>query len=171
MVDKNLLEILTCPSCRSNVLFDKGNILCSNEKCGQHFKVVQGIPVILPDNGDIEKDMEITSSAWTNTCREMPEEEYGPENVPKGIQVFRSYIAGYMRADSEYFLEAGCGTARTSLDTALRNPGMRVVCLDFSLDALLIAKKIFDRCAVGGLLCPMICVYATNSTPDAISGA
>lgn len=150
MIDKNLLDILACPSCRSSVLFDKGNIVCSNEKCGKQFNVIQGIPVMLPHHGGLEKDMEITGSAWTNAYRKMPEEQYDAGNVPKGIQVCRSYIARYMRPDSRYFLEAGCGTARTSLDTALHNPGIRTVCLDFSLDALLIAKRLFDQHDVGG---------------------
>lgn len=47
MLDKNLLDILACPVCKSEVSQDRDYIVCS--KCGRRYPVKNGIPVMLAD--------------------------------------------------------------------------------------------------------------------------
>ena len=55
MIDKELLDILACPVCKSEVSQDGNFIVCS--KCGRRYPIKDGIPVmlsdesIMPDNG------------------------------------------------------------------------------------------------------------------------
>ena len=49
MIDKELLEILACPICKSNVKYDsKKNIIkCENKKCNKNYKIEDNIPIML----------------------------------------------------------------------------------------------------------------------------
>jgi len=47
MIDKELLDILACPVCKSDVTQDGDFIVCS--KCGRQYPVKEGIPVMLAD--------------------------------------------------------------------------------------------------------------------------
>jgi uncharacterized protein YbaR (Trm112 family) len=45
MIDKELLDILACPACRSGVRFDGDSIECV--KCLRRYPIRNGIPVML----------------------------------------------------------------------------------------------------------------------------
>lgn len=47
MVQKELLEILACPSCRSPVKEEGEELRCANPGCGLRYPVRDGIPVML----------------------------------------------------------------------------------------------------------------------------
>ena len=47
MVDKKLLDILACPSCKGDVVEKEDTIVC--QKCGLIYPVVEDIPVMLID--------------------------------------------------------------------------------------------------------------------------
>jgi len=47
MIDKKLLEILACPSCKAPVVEEDSWILCANGACGLKYPVRDGIPVML----------------------------------------------------------------------------------------------------------------------------
>ena len=47
MIDKELLNILACPVCKSDVIQNGDFIVCS--KCGRQYPVKDGIPVMLAD--------------------------------------------------------------------------------------------------------------------------
>jgi uncharacterized protein len=51
-VDKELLDILVCPSCRGGVEYhqDRELIICT--KCGLRYKVLDDIPVMLIDEAE-----------------------------------------------------------------------------------------------------------------------
>ena len=51
MIDKELLNILACPSCKGNVEEKEGLIVCL--KCGMKFSVKDGIPVMLVEEKKI----------------------------------------------------------------------------------------------------------------------
>lgn len=58
LIDKELLKILACPLCKSDLkLFDyrkkkgkdvDGELVCQNKDCGQKYPIKDGIPVLLP---------------------------------------------------------------------------------------------------------------------------
>ncbi len=45
MVDKELLDILACPSCKGDVFLEKDKIVC--KKCGLKYPIKDGIPIML----------------------------------------------------------------------------------------------------------------------------
>ena len=51
MVDKELLDILACPFCKSGVKLEGEGILCVS--CGRKYPIRNGIPVMLVDEAEI----------------------------------------------------------------------------------------------------------------------
>ncbi|MDD2679965.1 MAG: Trm112 family protein [Candidatus Omnitrophica bacterium] len=47
MIDKELLAILACPSCKADVELKGNRIVC--KKCGRKYPIKNGIPVMLLD--------------------------------------------------------------------------------------------------------------------------
>ncbi len=54
MIDKELLDILACPLCKTEVEFKDDNIVCTN--CGRRYPVKDDIPVMLIDEAELPKD-------------------------------------------------------------------------------------------------------------------
>jgi len=54
MIDKELLEILACPKCKSGVTLDESaqRIICTSPECGLRYPVRDGIPVMLIDEAE-----------------------------------------------------------------------------------------------------------------------
>jgi len=50
MIDKELLDILACPSCRGDVSLKENKIVCL--KCGKKYPIKDGIPVMLIDEAE-----------------------------------------------------------------------------------------------------------------------
>ena len=51
MLSRELLEILACPVCKGDLLYeeDKKRLVC--KRCGVYYEIREGIPVLLPDSG------------------------------------------------------------------------------------------------------------------------
>jgi len=47
MVDKQLLDILVCPSCKAKVRLEGEKLVCENAACGLRFPIRDDIPVML----------------------------------------------------------------------------------------------------------------------------
>jgi len=149
IIDSKLLRILACPICKSYIFEKDGKLTCSNKFCNEEFEIIEGIPVMLPRQ-KLEYDMKITKLKWEKVYEKYGDEYYDPNNVPKVIQISSSYIEAYMSSSAKYFLEAGCGTARSSLATTLKHDNLIVICLDISLVALCIAKRLFKEINASG---------------------
>ena len=52
MIDKELLEILACPKCKTKVKLEGERILCTNPQCGLRYPIRDGIPVMLVDEAE-----------------------------------------------------------------------------------------------------------------------
>ena len=52
MIDKELLEILVCPKCKTKVKLEGERILCTNPQCGLRYPIRDGIPVMLIDEAE-----------------------------------------------------------------------------------------------------------------------
>ncbi|OQB11095.1 MAG: hypothetical protein BWY16_00677 [Candidatus Omnitrophica bacterium ADurb.Bin205] len=50
MIDKELLDILACPSCKGDVFMKENKIIC--KKCGKKYPIKEGIPVMLIDEAE-----------------------------------------------------------------------------------------------------------------------
>ena len=51
MIDKELLEILACPLCKTEVKLEGNRIVCTN--CGRRYPVKDDIPVMLIDEAEL----------------------------------------------------------------------------------------------------------------------
>ena len=52
MIDKELLEILACPKCKSPVKLEGEKLVCQNATCGLRYPIRDGIPVMLIDEAE-----------------------------------------------------------------------------------------------------------------------
>ena len=52
MIDAELLAILACPACKSDVQLQEDRIVCM--QCGRKYPVKDGIPVMLVDEAETE---------------------------------------------------------------------------------------------------------------------
>ncbi|MFA4983931.1 MAG: Trm112 family protein [Candidatus Omnitrophota bacterium] len=50
MIDKQLLDILACPFCKSDVELKEGKVCCAS--CGRKYPIREGIPVMLIDEAE-----------------------------------------------------------------------------------------------------------------------
>ncbi len=50
MLSKELLEILCCPKCHGDLLHDHVQNTLTCRKCSKVYKVVDDIPIMLPDD-------------------------------------------------------------------------------------------------------------------------
>ena len=50
MIDQELINILSCPTCKGDVVLAKGKIVC--KKCGNKYPVKDGVPVMLIDEAE-----------------------------------------------------------------------------------------------------------------------
>jgi uncharacterized protein YbaR (Trm112 family) len=54
MIDKELLDILACPLCKTEVILENDKIVCTN--CGRRYPVKDDIPVMLIDEAELPQD-------------------------------------------------------------------------------------------------------------------
>lgn len=60
MVSKELLDILVCPACRSDVVLVKDVwLVCQNQKCRRKYPIRDDIPVMLIEEGDKYVDIPV----------------------------------------------------------------------------------------------------------------
>ena len=52
MIDKELLDILACPACKSPVWLEGDRIVCTAPACGLRYPVRDGIPVMLVEEAE-----------------------------------------------------------------------------------------------------------------------
>ncbi|MDY6967962.1 MAG: Trm112 family protein [Spirochaetota bacterium] len=54
MIDTKLLEILACPACKGDVVYDTRNEKLICDQCKRKYPVKDGIPVMLIDEAETE---------------------------------------------------------------------------------------------------------------------
>ena len=52
MIDKQLLDILACPKCKTAVKLEGEKLICQNPQCGLRYPIRDGIPVMLIDQAE-----------------------------------------------------------------------------------------------------------------------
>lgn len=71
-ISKELLEILACALCKTEVRLEGERILCTNAKCGIIYKVVDEIPVMLIDEAERPCPKCRTTRDWNNDVLQCP---------------------------------------------------------------------------------------------------
>jgi len=54
MINEELLKILACPLCKSDVIMQDNYIICA--KCKHRYPIKGGIPVMLPEEAEIDEE-------------------------------------------------------------------------------------------------------------------
>ena len=57
MMDKELLEILACPLCKTSVKLEGDRIVCS--QCGRRYPIRDGIPVMLINEAELPEEKKV----------------------------------------------------------------------------------------------------------------
>ena len=52
MIDAELLKILACPACKTEVKLEGERLICQNPGCGLRYPIRDGIPVMLIDEAE-----------------------------------------------------------------------------------------------------------------------
>lgn len=52
MINKELLDIMACPACKTAVKLEEDRIVCTNAECGLRYPIRDGIPVMLVDEAE-----------------------------------------------------------------------------------------------------------------------
>ena len=53
MIDKELLDILACPACKGDIVYDQENEKLICQECGRRYPIRDGIPVMLIDEAEL----------------------------------------------------------------------------------------------------------------------
>lgn len=54
-ISDDLLEILACPACQSQVQLQSEHIVCVSPKCGLRYPIREGIPVMLIEEAEKQR--------------------------------------------------------------------------------------------------------------------
>lgn len=58
MIDEELLKILACPLCKTEVALKNEKIVCT--KCGRMYPIKDGIPVMLVEEAELSEEQKKT---------------------------------------------------------------------------------------------------------------
>jgi uncharacterized protein YbaR (Trm112 family) len=58
MIDKELLDILACPACKGDIVYDQENEKLICQECGRRYPIRDGIPVMLIDEAELPDEKE-----------------------------------------------------------------------------------------------------------------
>jgi len=53
VIDKELLDILACPACKGDIVYDQENEKLICQKCGRRYPIRDGIPIMLIDEAEL----------------------------------------------------------------------------------------------------------------------
>ncbi len=56
MIDKDFLELLACPYCKSPLAEEEGWLVCQNPDCRRRYPIEDGIPVLLVEAAVLPDD-------------------------------------------------------------------------------------------------------------------
>jgi len=96
----------------------------------------------------LEADIEVNKEKWQERYKKEACFEYTLHNMPLAIKISSDYAKRFLLSESldipKIMLEAGCGTARTSLALSLEHK-LEFVCADMSMNALNLAREHFVK--------------------------
>jgi len=145
LIIHDLLKILSCPVCKSNIMLKDGQLVCQNSRCGLKFPIVNDIVIMLPD---LSEDFKLTQEKWNEEYRNRYTlETINLLNDPEVKDAY-AHVKKYWNSKTGLFLEAGCGPSR--LSCLLAKEGIKTVGIDLSLNGLFLANNLFNREGVDG---------------------
>ncbi len=143
MLDKNFIDILACPLCKSAVSQEADFLVCTNKNCRHKYRIVKGIPIMLAEDEKQSIDMRITAKKWHCQYELKKTKETSKADL-KRLKNSVEHIKKYWhKTPQKLLLEAGCGDSVNSFELA--KEGIMTVGLDISFNALEMAKDNFQK--------------------------
>lgn len=148
VIDLELLEILACPLCKSDLRLEDQRLICLNKRCiAKEYYIEEGIPIMIPLSQETEEDLKLTIKKWDLKYTNQAKDLNLNLNEPVLI-ISNNYIKNFWGNTGGLFLEVGCGWAKDSL--LLAKEGVNVVGIDISLEAVKNAKTLFKSEGIKG---------------------
>lgn len=147
-IREDILDIVACPECRSDLLLFEDKLRCSS--CKEEYFIEDGIPILLPKS--VKMEVGRSNDRWDEIYEDLDVCKEDPLLTDCHKSTLAHIDAVWEYSDDHLFFEAGCGTADVARNYARK--GRRVVGLDFSMNALRTGKRYFDK---EGLDCLLIC--------------
>lgn len=156
-ISPELLKILACPVCKSDVLCQDDSLVCTKNGCGLRFPVVDGIPVMMTEG----TEQHVSQAKYFDTEFETYS-KYELENwrVSYLHRIFSALNVG----DSQdgLYLDIGVGGSGYTVIEAARR-GCRCVGMDLSLQGIRKARHFADlELGDGSPLCSFVVCLAEN---------
>ncbi len=141
---EDFFGMLCCPHCLNELEKKREALFCVS--CRKNYEIINGIPVFFRANNAENQDSSVNhekwSEFWHNFDWEAEKLKYDQDNTP--------FILKYLTASAPHSLFLEIGSGPSFLSFYLAEHGFRVVCVDFDLAVLEIAKKHFERHGVDG---------------------
>jgi ubiquinone/menaquinone biosynthesis C-methylase UbiE len=142
-MNNTLTKLFCCPKCKGKLLTKKGSVACLS--CKKKYPTQNGIVNFSVDIQ--EKEMNLSQKKWDKKYQEDAKKDITAELnflEKKFFHTTWNQITGhYKLKKQEPFLEIGCGTFY--LGRRLAKMGYTVVGIDMSMEALQLAKRIFEK--------------------------
>ena len=144
-MSKNIFDYICCPRCKGEVIVKNGDWVCN--KCLQKIVIVQE-NIIEVMSEQVSMDTKLSLNKWEQTYRsmlfnkdyELQKQEYDRKYLEDTLV---QISADYCLKRGDVYLEIGCGPMFLGQEIAKR--GLKVIGIDFSLSALIIAKKMLEK--------------------------
>lgn len=138
MIDRGRLSILSCINCQGDLKRVAKYLTC--KKCKVRYQITQGIPRMASSNKGL--DVKISEDRWDVIYqKESISKASLQDQQIKSHQNFLLEFKKYYRKG--YFLDLGCGIAKTSLPIAMM--GTKVIGIDISFAGLLKSRRLFEN--------------------------
>jgi ubiquinone/menaquinone biosynthesis C-methylase UbiE/uncharacterized protein YbaR (Trm112 family) len=138
----NVLDILACIDCGSNLSKKDGKLICS--QCGCEYKIENDIVLVDSDYG---KNTKLSQNKWEKWYQDQLKNETYKKEFVDNYRMFyefgyKQFLESKKLTKNDIFLEIGCGQFYHSL--VLADKCKLVVGIDFSPSALKIAQKMME---------------------------
>lgn len=140
-----LLSLLCCPQCQASLSLSSNKQFITCKQCKQKYPLRDGIPDFLAysDNSDLRLSQEKWDTKYREDAKKNIYKEINYQEKKFFLPTWKQIIQHYIFKKGDIFLELGCGLSFFS--RRLAKLGMTVVGIDISLEALKLAKTVFDK--------------------------
>lgn len=139
----DLYALLCCPNCQKELSHIKDGLKCSS--CKKNYPIVNRVPDF--SLAIEEKELRLSKQKWDKKYKEDSKKDITEELNFLDKKFFNMTWKQIEKTrklrNNEIFMEVGCGTFY--LGKHLANEGKTVVGIDMSMEALQLARKVFDK--------------------------